>query len=52
MTWTVTAGDYAAPGYQWRMDWLVAAAAPPGERITITTEDVRGLVTTTSVVAP
>ncbi len=26
MTWTVTGGDYAV-GYQWRMDWLVEAAA-------------------------
>jgi hypothetical protein len=52
MTWTVTGGDYAAPGYQWRMDWLLGAVAAPGERITITTEDVKGLVTTTTTVAP
>ena len=50
MTWTVTGGDYAV-GYQWRMDWLVEAGALPGEPITITTEDVRGLTTSTSVVA-
>jgi hypothetical protein len=51
MTWTVTGGDYAV-GYQWRMDWLVAATgALPGEPITVTTEDVRGLTTSTTVVA-
>jgi hypothetical protein len=50
MTWTVTGGDYAV-GYQWRMDWLLGAVAAPGERITITTEDVRGSTTTTTLVA-
>ncbi len=51
MTWTVTGGDYAV-GYQWRMDWLVVATgALPGETITITTEDVRGLTTSTTAVA-
>ena len=44
MVWTVTSGDYAV-GYQWRMDWLLGAVAAPGERITITAEDVRGVVT-------
>jgi hypothetical protein len=50
MTWTVTSGDYAV-GYQWRMDWLLGAVAAPGERVTITTEDVRGSTTTTTLVA-
>jgi hypothetical protein len=50
MTWTVTSGDYAT-GYQWRMDWLLGAVVLPGEPITITTEDVRGLTTSTTVVA-
>jgi hypothetical protein len=50
MTWTVTSGDYST-GYQWRMDWLLGAVALPGEPITISTEDVHGLVTSTTVVA-
>ena len=50
MTWTVTGGDYAV-GYQWRMDWLLGAVVAPGESITITAEDVRGLVTNTTVAA-
>jgi hypothetical protein len=51
LTWTVTGGDYAV-GYQWRMDWLVVATgALPGEPITITSEDIRGLTTSTTVVA-
>jgi hypothetical protein len=50
MTWTVTGGYYGT-GYEWRMDWVLGAVATPGEPITITTEDVRGLVTSTTVVA-
>jgi hypothetical protein len=50
LTWTVTSGDYGT-GYQWRMDWLLGAVVLPGQPITITTEDVKGLVTSTTVVA-
>ena len=35
-----------------RMDWNVTVPASPGEGITITVEDIKGLTTTTTVVAP
>jgi hypothetical protein len=50
MTWTVTGGDYAV-GYQWQMAWNFDALATPGERVTITTTDIKGLVTSKSVTA-
>jgi hypothetical protein len=51
MVWTVTSGGYTT-AYVWRMDWNVTVPASPGEGITITVEDIKGLTTTTTVVAP
>jgi hypothetical protein len=50
MVWTVTSGSYST-GYGWRMDWNATIPASPGERVTITVEDIKGLTTATTVTA-
>jgi hypothetical protein len=51
MVWTVISGTYSV-GYTWRMDWTVTIAARPGEIVTVTAEDIKGLSTTTAFTAP
>ena len=46
--WTVLAGDYNT-GYQWRMDWSATIPGGAGQKITVLVEDIKGLVTSTTV---
>jgi len=42
MNWVVTSGDWAA-GYEWRTDWSADVPALPGEAVTLTVEDIKGI---------
>jgi hypothetical protein len=51
MNWNVLSGTYGT-GYQWRMDWSATVPVAPGQSVTLTFEDTKGLQATAVVTAP